>query len=51
MSDDMPALTDQEVLRHAQDLLEEHLPWHGEGSIVFGTTFVRGFSFSYIARL
>src|SRR5262247_2675752 len=31
MSNDMPALTDQEVLRHAQDLLEEHLPWHGEG--------------------
>jgi hypothetical protein len=31
MSDDMPALTDQEVLRHAQDLLEEHLPLHAEG--------------------
>jgi hypothetical protein len=31
MSDDMPALTDQEVLPHAQDLLEEHLPLHAEG--------------------
>jgi len=31
MSNDMPALTDQEVLRHAQDLLEEHLPLHAEG--------------------
>jgi hypothetical protein len=31
MSDDMPALTEQEVLRHAQDLLEEHLPLHAEG--------------------
>ena len=31
MSDNMPALTDQEVLRHAQELLEEHLPLHAEG--------------------
>jgi hypothetical protein len=31
MSDHMPALTDQEVLRHAQDLLEEYLPLHAEG--------------------
>src|SRR5262245_14900713 len=31
MSYDMPALTDQEVWRHAQDLLEEHLPLHAEG--------------------
>src|SRR5262245_40978445 len=31
MSDDMPVLTDQEVVRHAQNLLEEHLPLHAEG--------------------
>jgi hypothetical protein len=31
MSDDRPALTDQEVLRRAQDLLAEHLPLHAEG--------------------
>src|SRR5215510_9238377 len=31
MSDDMPALTDHEVLRYAQDVLEEHLPLNAEG--------------------